>query len=546
MRLTFWGGARTVTGSAFLLESERYKVLVDCGMFQGGKAMRKMNELDFPFPPQEIDYVLLTHAHIDHSGLIPKLYKQGFKGRVLCTKPTLNLCQIMLPDSGHIQEMENEWVNRKRARSGLSPLEPLYTVEDAQNCLKLFLPIEFGRVIEVTPELSVRFSVAGHILGSAIVEVWVKVNGVRKKLVFSGDLGNKNRPIVRDPQYIEEADWIILESTYGNRFHETTEETYEELKEVIIKTVKRKGKIIIPSFAVGRTQEILYALNEMVNKKEIPLIPVYLDSPLAISATKVFERNQQFFDEEATALLLEGDNPFEFSNLFFTLTAEESKKLNESEDPCIIISASGMADAGRIKHHLKHNLWKETTSVIFVGYQAQGSLGRRILDGEKRVRILGEEVSVNAEIYSMEGLSAHADQNGLMEWLAHFKSPVEKIFLVHGEEEGIENLKRRVKEELKIEAVAPERGDSFEILEGKQEISVASRKGQYVQLPDWQLAEIFFQSLSDLESEYVAFREKLLNLTLSREDRKKLSVIIPKLEELKEKIKQYQQVCQPD
>lgn len=538
MKLTFWGAARTVTGSAFLLESKNNKVLIDCGMFQGGRALQQLNEQNFPFRAEEIDYVLLTHAHIDHSGLIPKLYKHGFRGKVLATDATVDLCRIMLPDSGHIQEVENEWLNRKRSRASLPPLEPIYTVQDAEKCLDLFEPVGFNRTLEITPEISARYNVAGHILGSAFLEVWVGLNGQKKKIVFSGDLGNKNRPIVRDPDFVEEADLVVVESTYGNRIHEPRGETYNKFKEIVIKTVERGGKIIIPAFAVGRTQEVIYALNSMVNNREIPLVPVYIDSPLAISATKVFEQNPHCYDEEAAALLAAGDNPLDFPNLEFTLTAEKSKKLNEDKSPCIIISASGMADAGRIKHHLKHNLWKPETSVVFVGYQAQGSLGRRIVDGNKKVRILGEEIFIQAEIYSLEGLSAHADQEGIMDWLAKIKAPLEKIFLVHGEKEEYTALKQRIETELKLEVAVPKRGESYD-LSSKLEKDFAKIE-KFEEMDDWQLADQLYNDLCSLEDEYEKFREKILESATNNWERRELLKSIEQLLEVKEKIKQYQ------
>jgi metallo-beta-lactamase family protein len=540
MRMTFWGGAGTVTGSACLLESEKNKVLVDCGMFQGGKALKQLNMEEFPFSPGEIDYVLLTHAHIDHSGLIPKLYKHGFQGKILASKATVDLCQIMLPDSGHIQEVENEWLNRKRSRSGLPPVEPLYTVQDAQACLSLFEPVDYGHELEVAPGITVRYNVSGHILGSAFLEVWLDLEQGKKKIVFSGDLGNLNRPIVKDPQTITEADMVVMESTYGNRIHETTEETYHKLEEIVTKTIERGGKVIIPAFAVGRTQEILYALNEMVNEGRIPLVPVYLDSPLAISATKVFEKNTHCYDEAAAALLEAGDNPFDFPTLAFTATADESRRLNEDKTPSIIISASGMADAGRIKHHLKHNLWKPETSVVFVGYQAQGSLGRRILDGEKRVRILGEEISIRAEIYSLPGLSAHADQVGIMNWLSEIKTPLEKVFLVHGEEDSLNALKQRIEDELKLDVVIPERGEIFDLsaVAGKGVASVHRREVE--ELTDWQLVDELYQNLCSLEDEYNLFRERLLDLAIHKGEQRELLKAIDQLVAIKEKIKQTQ------
>jgi metallo-beta-lactamase family protein len=374
----------------------------------------------------------------------------------------------MLPDSGHIQEFENEWVNRKRERAGLPPVAPLYTTQDAIDCIRLFNSVHYFEEVRINDQIRVRFNDAGHILGSSIAEIWVKEGGREIKLVFSGDLGNKNMPILRDPSIIESADYLFIESTYGNRNHMNVENKIDRFVEIITSTMEKGGNVIIPSFAVGRTQEILYELfkqREKYGEKLTHLleIPVYVDSPLAVSATKVFRNNLDCYDEEAREYIENGDNPLDFPGLRFTQSAEESKALNDSKDSLIIISASGMCDAGRIKHHLKHNLWRKESSVVFVGYQAEGTLGRRLVDGADKVRIFGEEISVNARVEMIEGFSGHADRDGLLSWIKAFERKPRKIFLVHGEEDSMNEFSELISSELGIGTVIPERGESYTI-----------------------------------------------------------------------------------
>src|SRR5690554_573099 len=392
MKIVFHGAAKTVTGSCFQITSEHSNILVDCGMFQGSSGERDLNHRPFPFNPGEIDAVILTHAHIDHSGLIPRLCKQGFKGKIYATNATTDLCHIMLPDSGHIQEMEAEWHNKKRVRQGELPLSPLYTVEEAMAALEYFRPVHYGEEINIKDGVCVRFRDAGHILGSAIIEMWLTEGDNRAKVVFSGDLGQLNQPIIRDPARVEAADFVIVESTYGSRFHENSDDKLKLLEKVIIDTDASGGKLIIPSFAVGRTQDILYHIKKLLIEGRIPSLPVYIDSPMAISATETFRRNPQYFDDETNQLLRKGESPFEFTDLHFSRSTEESKALNEMDKKAIIISASGMCEAGRILHHLRHNLWRPEANILFVGYQAVGTLGRRILEGAKAVKIFGEEI----------------------------------------------------------------------------------------------------------------------------------------------------------
>ena len=468
MKISFLGAAKTVTGSCYLFETNTSKFIIDCGMFQGSSADEAHNMDDFPFNPADLDFIILSHSHIDHSGRIPKLYVDGFKGRIFATKATAELCAIMLPDSGHIQEFENEWINRKRGRAGLPPVKPLYTNQDAIDCMRLFTSVHYDEIVNPDPSVKVRFRDAGHILGSSIVELWIEENGEEVKVVFSGDLGNKNMPILRDPTIIEDADYLLIESTYGNRVHMNVENKIDRFVEIITSTIAKGGNIIIPSFAVGRTQEMLYELfkqRENFGDKLNQLldIPVYVDSPLAVSATKVFRNNLDCFDEEAKAYIENGDNPLDFPGLQFTQSADESKALNTDMRSKIILSASGMCDAGRIKHHLKHNLWREESSIVFVGYQAVGSLGRRLVDGAKKVRIFGEEITVNARIEMIEGFSGHADRDGLMSWMSEFKRKPRKVFIVHGEEPSMSEFGEIIKADLGIESIVPERGDTYAV-----------------------------------------------------------------------------------
>ena len=476
MKLSFYGAAEMVTGSCYLLETKNHKVLIDCGMFQGDKDSDALNSADFNFIPSEIDYLLLTHAHIDHSGRIPLLIKRGFHGRIICTKATMELCSIMLPDSGFIQEMEIEWVNRKNRRAGKPLIEPLYTVMDAQNSLKYFEAFPFDVLTSLNEDIEIRFNNAGHILGAAIIEVYVKENDKEIKIVFSGDLGNKDIPIMQNPSIISDADYLILESTYGNKNHKDIRNTNLFLLDIITDTIEKGGNVVIPSFAVGRTQELLYMLNMLKESKfsKIKKTPVFIDSPLAIDATKVFENNWDLFDDETKELIRKGDHPFEFPNLILTETAEESKAINFYEGSSIIVSASGMCDAGRIKHHLKHNLWRGNSSIVFAGYQAKGTLGRRILDGEKKVKIYGEEIFINCNIYSLDGLSGHADKNGLIEWISAFNKKPKKIFLTHGEEESLSALYHEIKEKLDIDVEIAELGETIHI-DIDTEISITSQ-----------------------------------------------------------------------
>jgi len=473
MKITFLGATKQVTGSNFLIETADKKFLVDCGMFQGQGDIEAQNYKEFPFNPAEIDFMLLTHAHIDHSGRIPKLYKDGFKGPIFAHKATCDLCQIMLQDSGHIQEMEIVWKNKKRVRKGEEPLNPLYTVQDAIDTLQLFTPVQYDELIEIDNNIHVRFSDAGHMLGSSIIEIWENVDGKETKAVFTGDLGNNDIPLLGEPTMIDDADFLVMESTYGNRLHTRNEEKAELFLEVVSETLDKGGSVIIPSFAVGRTQEILYELNGLKEKRKdekfkaqyatLMNAPVYVDSPLAISATQIFNDNMDLFDEETKSRISMGDNPLEFPGLRFAQTADESKALNEDPEPSIIISASGMCEVGRIKHHLKHNLWKSNSTILFVGYQAPGTLGYSIVNGAETVKIFGEEINVNARVEYIEGYSGHADQEWLMNFIYSFIKKPKHIFLVHGEEEAQEVLKNKILSETGINVTIPEWGETYNL-----------------------------------------------------------------------------------
>lgn len=474
MRLSFYGASRFVTGSCFMIEANNKKILIDCGLLQGREA--KTEGLELPFKAEDVDYLLLTHAHIDHSGRIPLLVKDGFKGPIFATEATRLLSSIMLLDSAHIQETEAEWKTRKNKRSGREAVAPLYTKEDAELALTQFVGVKYETLIEIEKGISVRFIDAGHLLGSSSIEVFITEDRSEKKFVFSGDVGNLDQPIIKDPKYIESADYIIVESTYGDRIHEVNhtnrpnlEERARELAKIVDKTFKRGGNLIIPSFAVGRTQEMLYLFRIIMAKKFLPYdIPVFLDSPLSVKATNIFIQSLRgdYFDEEAMELIKKGINPVDFPSLVKIVDVEDSKALNFRKEPCVIISSSGMCDAGRIKHHLKHNLWKRESTVLFVGYQANGTLGRNIVDGAKHITIFSEQIDVRAEVLSFQGISGHADQSGLLKWLSAFeKKEVSKVFVVHGDENVAPLFAKLINEKLGLEAYAPELLESFDLSE---------------------------------------------------------------------------------
>jgi metallo-beta-lactamase family protein len=455
IRITCLGAAGSVTGSCYFVESPGgKKVLVDCGLFQGGRQMEARNWEDWGFDPSQIDILFLTHAHIDHSGRIPKLAKDGFKGRIITSPPTAELCNPLLLDSAHIQEMDAEWQSRKNRRQSKNEIMPLYTVEEAEACLSLFSPVERDRIIEVGPGIKARLRNAGHILGSSILELWIEEGRESLKIVFSGDLGRKDQLIVQDPHEIFNADYLFLESTYGNRQHRSFEDSKLELLEAIQYSTSHNEKIMIPAFAVERTQEILYVLGEFQRQGTLPDIPIYLDSPLAIKATEIFRRNKKYYDKEARAIVDEGFDPFDMPNLRFTPTTKESMAINEKAGSAIVIAGNGMCTAGRIKHHLKHNLWRPGASLVIVGYQANGTTGRRIVEGAKHTKIFGENISVRAKVFTIGGFSAHADQNDLLEWVGHFETRP-RVFLIHGEPAACQALGDKIKEIYHLDTHVP-------------------------------------------------------------------------------------------
>lgn len=476
MKIEFCGAARSVTGSCHMLTWDGGKLLVDCGMRQGADAKGNYGEDEFPFDPAEIDAVLLTHAHIDHSGLLPLLVKRGFSGTILCTDATAQLSTIMLPDSAHIQQQDAEWQTRKNLRSGKAPVEPLYTIDDVNETLKLYRGINYEEVVQLFPTLQVRYRDIGHLLGSAAIEVWAKEGGNTTKIVFSGDIGRSDRPIIEDPKFIDDADYLLLEGTYGGRTHPISEDSDKllELSTAFSDALARGGNIIIPAFAVGRTQELLYYIKHMLKIGALPgleHIPVYLDSPLGIEATKIYERCADgYYDEEATILARDG-SPFDFPSLHITMSADESRLINSDEAQKIIISSSGMCDAGRIRHHLKHNLYNSRCTVMFLGYQAQGTLGRMLVDGAKKVKLFGEDVRVNAAIVPLEGFSGHADQDEIIAWVKAISPKPKKIILVHGETGPLLTLAQALQQE-KYDVSVPYLGDGFDLTLNQTRTSV--------------------------------------------------------------------------
>ncbi len=463
MKITFIGGTRTVTGSSFLLSTDSANILVDCGMFQGRRDLVARNYLETIYDPRDIDAVVLTHAHIDHSGLIPKLVRDGFSGRVHATRATTDLCGLMLLDSAHIQEMESRWKTSKNLRRGMGEAPPLYTVKDAERAMTHFEPVTYDRAFSPAPGIEVIFRDAGHILGSAMVELWAESGGKKTKLVFSGDVGTSEQPIIRDPSVITEADFLLIESTYGNRLHKTIEQSKEEFTDALLATIGRGGKVIIPSFAVGRTQEIIYYLAELFRAGKLPKVPIIVDSPMATSATQIIKNNPECFDEDINELMAEGKRPLDIPTLKFTRSTEESMAINTLVGSAVIISSSGMCDGGRIKHHLRHNLWRPETSVIFVGFQAEGTLGRQIVNGNDTVRIFGEEIQVSAKIYTINGLSAHADRDGLLDWASHFRGADPMTFVIHGEERASLDFARTLADELSLKTYVPDWGETAEL-----------------------------------------------------------------------------------
>jgi metallo-beta-lactamase family protein len=467
MELQFWGAAQTVTGSMHLFKVNGYNILLDCGLYQGRRKEAFERNKNFPFDPTEIDALILSHAHIDHTGNVPTLVKHGYRGPIWATPATRDLCAIMLRDSAHIQESDVRYVNKRRIKRGQNPFEPLYSQADALKALTLFQSIGYNRPFEVVPGVQAHYREAGHILGSASVTLDIDDGGRQKRLVFSGDIGRKNLPILRDPVSVEGADFIIMESTYGQRYHESPGQARAALKQTVFDTYDKKGKLIIPSFAVGRTQEIVYALHELTDKNEIPKIDVFVDSPLAVNATEIFRLHPEVYDQETRDFLVETDSrdPFGFEGITYVRDVAASKALNDLTQPAVIISASGMCEAGRILHHLKNSITEKRNTVLFVGYQAENTLGRKILEGRPVVPIFGDDYRVKAKVVKIEGYSAHADRNGLLNWLkaAQEQGNPQKLFLVHGEVESAMALAEAAREQGVPEVYVPERGQAFDL-----------------------------------------------------------------------------------
>ena len=465
MKIQFIGAAQEVTGSCTLLEVNGRYYLVDCGMEQG---IDVFQNVALPVPAGRIDAVFLTHAHIDHSGMLPRLFRDGFRGVIYSTVATAKLADIMLQDSAHIQMTETEWKNRKAERSGEENFTPTYTMEDALGAISLFRGVPYDQRITVAAGADIRFTDIGHLLGSAAIEIWLREGDAERKIVFSGDVGNTDQPLIKDPAPVAEADYLVLESTYGSRNHERNNDTVEVLAELIDRTLSRKGNVIIPSFAIGRTQELLYAIREIKQQglTKNRDFPVYVDSPLAIEATEIFSKcDPACFDEETNRLIAEGIDPIRFPNLRLSVTVEDSKRINENPEPKVILSASGMCEAGRIRHHLKHNLWRPQNLILFVGYQAEGTLGRNLIEGVPNVRLFGEDIAVRAEIKSLKGTSGHADQQGLLNWLGRFERKPRTVFLNHGNEESIAVLADELKER-GYAVETPYSGTEYDLIRG--------------------------------------------------------------------------------
>jgi metallo-beta-lactamase family protein len=490
MKLMFIGADHEVTGSCHFIEAAGKNILVDYGMEQG---RNYFENVPLPVSAPEIDYVFLTHAHVDHSGNLPLLYAKGFRGKIFSTEATAELCNIMLRDCAHIQMQEAEWRSRKGKRTkDIDIIEPTYTMEDAENTIRCFVPCSYGTEINVCEGIKIRFTDIGHLLGSSSIEVWLQEKNVEKKLVFSGDIGNKNQPLIKDPQMTEEADYVVMESTYGDRLHPGERPDYvKELAAILDKTFARGGNVVIPSFAIGRTQEVLYFIRlikrgQLVTSK--PDFKVFVDSPLAVEATEIFERNQyDCYDDEALELIRKHINPITFPGLNLSITTEESRAINEDPEPKVIISAAGMCDAGRIRHHLKHNLWREESTILFVGYQSVGTTGRAIIDGAEQVKLFGETIDVKAEIAKLEGLSGHADHDGLIEWIEGFKKRPKKVFVVHGEDSVCTSFAKCLANEHGFDAYAPYSGTEFDIISGqimKEGIPVPVKKKESTLVSD--------------------------------------------------------------
>ena len=505
MKIQFLGAAQTVTGSCHMIEVNGKRFGVDCGMHQGGSAIESRNENIDVYRPGEIDFFLITHAHIDHTGLLPFMVKHGFKGDIYCTVPTVDLLEVMLQDSAHIQEMEAGFKNTKISRTGGEMVEPLYTQEDALETLKYLRGIEYGQTFEPAPGVKVKFDDAGHILGSSFLQMQIQEEGKDRpmRFVFSGDLGRPDSLLMSEPSIPAETDYLFVESTYGNRNHKDEDSSLDELAQAIAYSYKHGEKIIIPVFALERTQAILYSLHILQKEGRLPDIPVFLDSPLAIRTTEIFRKYPEYQDKETQQLIAQGEDPLALPNLRYTLTTAESQSINEYNGTAIVISASGMANAGRIKHHLKHNLWRKGASIVFVGYQGIGTPGRKIVDGAKSIRILGEDITVNAKIWTIGGFSSHAGQSEIVDWVGKFVKPATKVFLIHGEEKAQQELSTLLHEKFGVEVYIPDYLEEQTLaLDGKLVVEAIPAETAMPRV-DWDML------VADTESKVAMLRKKL-------------------------------------
>jgi metallo-beta-lactamase family protein len=527
MKITFMGAARTVSGSCYIIECGGKRFALDCGLHQGNREIEKRNWNLDAYNPKKLDFILITHAHIDHSGLLPALVSKGFKNPIYCTAPTRDLMEIMLLDSAHIQEMEAEWSNRKSLRTGSQIHKPLYSVADADNTVPLLATVEYDTVFEPAPGIKVKFKNAGHILGSAFIELECDQNGRTTKTVFSGDLGRPEQLIVKDPEDMEAADYIFLESTYGNRNHPDKEHSLDELAKAIDYSYKNGEKVVIPAFAVERSQQIIYSLFLLRKQGRLPAdMPVYLDSPLAIRATEIFRKHPEFYDETTQEYIRKGEHPLDLPNLHFTESRDQSQAINETPGPAIVISASGMANAGRVKHHLRHNLWRAGASVVFVGWQGVGTPGRKILGGAKKIRLFGEEVVVAAKIFTINAFSGHAGQDDLLDWLGTMQGRPLKVILVHGEAEVQKEFGELITRKFGFEVHIPEYMEELELAPGIElqpvvDMAVARPRVDWAFLlhDSQSLYEELKQRVKDVENrpwvDQVDLRDKLLDVNRS-------------------------------
>ena len=503
MKLSFYGADQCVTGSCHCLEVNGKRILVDCGLQQGRD---EIDNAALPFHPGSIDAVLVTHAHIDHSGRIPMLIKNGFAGPIITTRVTANLLDIMLQDSAHIQEQDAEYHNLKNKRAGWPEVEPIYTVEDAMRVREFIQPCEYGQQVQITDDVTAEFIDAGHLLGSASIRLTCREGGETRTVVFSGDIGNVDQPIIRNPQFFDSADYVLMESTYGDRNHKNESTSTEELAEAVAYSHARGEKVIIPAFAVERTQEVLYCLHMLNSQGKLPEdMPVFVDSPLAIRATEIFERNRELFDEDAKALLGSGDDPFSLPNLHYTLSTAESQAINEISGPAIVISASGMCNAGRIKHHLKHNIWRPGASVVFVGYQAVGTPGRKLVEQAKKITLFGEDMEVKARIFTINGFSGHAGQSQLLDWLAPLTGDGTQVVLVHGENSAQTTLAGLIQERFSLAPLIPEYLEEM-VLEGGRVAQTVLHESQAHPKVDWNFLT------GELERKWDMFKGKLADV----------------------------------